>query len=106
MAEKEVFMDTKIFTGIVNDIRGAASSCMLKTEALAKADFLDDTDVGRELHSLLQEAHKMTELHRTESSEALPRALSTLRDSMITVDDALSKSLVVESPGGEKEKYE
>lgn len=104
MAEKEVFMDTGIFTGIVDDIRGAASSCILKTEPLTKADFLDDTDVGRELHSLLQEAYKMTELHRTESSEALPCALSKFRDSMIAVDDALSKNLVVESSGGSKRK--
>ncbi len=104
MAEKEVFMDTGIFTGIVDDIRGAASSCILKTEQFTKADFLDDTDVGRELHSLLQEAYKMTELHRTEASEALPCALSKLRDSMIAVDDALSKNLVVESSGGDKRK--
>lgn len=104
MAEKEVFMDTNIFTGIVDDIRGAASACILKTESLSKADFLDDTDVGRELHSLLQEAYKMTDLHRTEASEALPRALSNLRDSMIAVDDTLSKSLVVESAGGNKRK--
>lgn len=104
MAEKEVFMDTTIFTGIVDDIRGAASSCILKSEPLTKADFLDDTDVGRELHSLLQEAYKMTELHRTEASETLPCALSKLRDSMIAVDDALSKNLVVESSGGSKRK--
>ncbi|MBO4458218.1 MAG: hypothetical protein J5802_10905 [Butyrivibrio sp.] len=102
MAGKEVFMDTKVFTGIVDDIKNAASSCELQEEPLSKADFLDDTDVGKELHSLLQEAYKMTKLHRTESAESLPRALSTLRDSLIAVDDALSKSLVVESPGGDK----
>lgn len=102
MAEKEVFMDTNIFTGILDDIKGAASACILKDEPLAKADFLDDTDVGREFHSLLQEAYEMTDLHSKEASESLPRALSKLRDSMIAVDDALSKSLVVESPGGNK----
>ena len=46
MAEKEVFMDTNIFTGILDDIKGSASACILKDEPLAKADFLDDTDVG------------------------------------------------------------
>ena len=97
---KEVFMDTKVFTNIVTDIGGAASACVLSDEPLAKADFLDDSDVGKELHALLNEAYKMTELHRTETSESLPRALIKLRDSMIAVDDALSKSIVVEAPGG------
>ncbi|MEE3470205.1 MAG: hypothetical protein VZR24_06030, partial [Butyrivibrio hungatei] len=46
--------------------------------------------------------YKMTEIHRKETSESLPRALLKLRDSMVTVDDALSKSLVVESSGGSK----
>ncbi len=92
---KEVFMDTRVFTDIVKDIGGAASACILSNEPLAKADFLDDSDVGKELHFLLKEAYEMTELHRKEASESLPRALSKLRDSMIAVDDALSKSLTV-----------
>ena len=100
--ENSVFMDTGVFTGIVDDIGGAASACVLSDEPLAKADFLDNSDVGKELHALLKEAYKMTELHRTETSESLPRALLKLRDSMIAVDDALSKSLVVESLGGDK----
>ncbi|WP_026515248.1 hypothetical protein [Butyrivibrio sp. LB2008] len=99
---KEVFMDTRVFTDIVKDIGGAASACVLSNEPLSKADFLDDSDVGKELHFLLKEAYKMTELHRKETSESLPRALLKLRDSMVTVDDVLSKSLVVESPGGSK----
>ena len=99
---KEVFMNTRVFTDIVKDIGGAASACVLSDEPLAKADFLDDSDVGKELHALLNEAYKMTELHRTETSESLPRALIKLRDSMVTVDDALSKSLIVESGGGNK----
>ena len=95
-------MDTKVFTDIVTDIGGAASACTLSDEPLVKADFLDDSDVGKELHILLNEAYKMTELHRTETSESLPRALIKLRDSMIAVDDALGKSLTVESGGGNK----
>ena len=99
---KEVFMDTRVFTDIVKDIGGAASACILSNEPLAKADFLDDSDVGKELHFLLKEAYKMNELHGTETSESLPRALLKLRDSMVTVDDALSKSFTVESGGGNK----
>lgn len=95
-------MDTHVFTDIVTDIGGAASACVLPDEPLANVDFLDDSDVGKELHALLKEAYKMTELHRTETSESLPRGLLKLRDSMIAVDDALSKSLVVDSPGGNK----
>lgn len=102
MAENKVFMDTHVFTDIVTDIGGAASACVLPDEPLANVDFLDDSDVGKELHALLKEAYKMTELHRTETSESLPRGLLKLRDSMIAVDDALSKSLVVDSPGGNK----
>ena len=102
MAENKVFMDTHVFTDIVTDIGGAASACVLPDEPLANVDFLDDSDVGKELHALLKEAYKMTEIHRTETSESLPRGLLKLRDSMIAVDDALSKSLVVDSPGGNK----
>ena len=102
MAEKSVYMDTRVFTGIVKDIGSAASACILSDEPLSKAEFLDDSDVGKELHFLLKEAYKMTELHRKETSESLPKALLKLRDSMVSVDDALSKSLVVESPGGSK----
>ena len=99
---KEVFMDTKVFTDIVKNISGAASACVLPDEPFVKVDFLDDSDVGKELHVLLKEAYKMAELHRAETSESLPRALLKLRDSMIVVDDALSKSLVVEAPGGKQ----
>ena len=102
MAEKEVFMDTKVFTDIVKNISGVASACALPDEPLAKVGFLDDSDVGKELHVLLKEAYKMAELHRAETSESLPRALLKIRDSMIVVDDALSKSLVVEAPGGKQ----
>lgn len=100
--EKSVFMNTGVFSDIVKDIGEAAHACILSDEPLAKADFLDDSDVGKELHVLLKEAYKMTELHRTETSESLPKALLKLRDSMVAVDDALSKSLVVESPGRSK----
>ena len=41
---KEVFMDTRVFTDIVKDIGGAASACTLSDEPLAKVDFLDDSD--------------------------------------------------------------
>ena len=59
MAENKVFMDTHVFTDIVTDIGGAASACVLPDEPLANVDFLDDSDVGKELHALLKEAYKM-----------------------------------------------
>ena len=38
MSDKKVFMDTGIFTGIVEDIRGAASELKLKDSSLEKAE--------------------------------------------------------------------
>ena len=96
MSKNEVFMDTKVFTDIVEEIREAASNCVLSEEPLKMADCLDGFSAGRELHALLKEVYKSNDLYRNEASESLPRALLTLRDSMIAVDEEVSKSLKVE----------
>lgn len=95
MSKDEVFMDTKVFTDIVEGIREAASNCVLSEEPLKMADCLDGFSAGREIHAVLKEVYKSAELYRHEASESLPRALLTLRDSMIAVDEEVSKSLTV-----------
>ncbi len=49
MAEDKVFMDTNVFTGIVNDIRNAADSLVLSEELLSKTrDMRDQISSGVE----------------------------------------------------------
>ena len=96
MAENMVFMDTGVFTGIVEDIRGAASECVFSDSALKQADRLDTFNAGRKIHQLLKEIYKTDEMYRHESSESLPRAFLTMRDSMIAIDKAAADNLTVE----------
>ena len=96
MAENKVFMDTGVFTGIVEDIRGAASECVFSDSALKQADRLDTFNAGRKIHQLLKEIHKTDEMYRQEASESLPHAFLTLRDSMIAIDNAAANNLTVE----------
>ena len=81
MAEKMVFMDTGVFTGIVEDIRGAASECVFPDSALKQADRLDTFNAGRKMHQLLQLIHETDELYRQESAGSLPHGFLTMRDS-------------------------
>ena len=96
MAENKVFMDTRVFTGIVEDIRGAASECVFPNNALNQAGRLDTFKAGRRMHELLKKIHKTDEMYRREASESLPHAFLTMRDSMIAIDKAAADSLTVE----------
>ncbi|MBO4458146.1 MAG: hypothetical protein J5802_10535 [Butyrivibrio sp.] len=101
--EQCVFMDTNVFTGIVEDIRGAAADCVLPDSSLNSLNAWEGTGVGETIIDLIKEIHKTSDLYRTEASEALPSALNTLRDSLIAVDEELSNSLTVEKiPGGDR----
>ena len=103
MIENSVFMDTNVFTDIVENIRGTASECVLSSRALNNTLAWEGTNVGREIIETLKEIHRTSELYRLEASESLPRGFMTLRDSMIAIDDAASKNLTVEKmPGGVK----
>ncbi|MBO4457947.1 MAG: hypothetical protein J5802_09525 [Butyrivibrio sp.] len=105
MAENKVFMDTNVFTEIVDEIRGAASDCVLPDRALNSMSAWEGTDAGQEIIKLIKSINKTADLYRKEASGALPRALLTLRDSMIAVDKEVSESLSVDtasSSGGMK----
>ncbi len=96
MAENSVFMDTNVFSNIVDGINGAASECVFPDSALNQADRLDTFTAGRKIHELLLAIHKTDELYRSESSESLPHGFLTMRDSMIAIDKASAESLTVE----------
>lgn len=104
MAENSVFMDTNVFSNIVDGIRGTASECVFSDNALKQANHLDTFNAGKKIHELLAEIHKTDELYRRESSESLPHGFLTMRDSMIAIDKACAESLTVEkvSVGGLK----
>lgn len=105
MAKDSVFMDTGVFTKIVDDIKGSASECVLPDSALKAAKNLDTFNTGRLMHNMIEELHNTADLYRKEASLSLPKALFTLRDDLIAVDDALGGSISVEkqSCGGVKE---
>ncbi|WP_026515363.1 hypothetical protein [Butyrivibrio sp. LB2008] len=96
MANKDVYMDTRVFTDIVNRIGGASSKCVLSANPLSKADVFEETSVGKEMNEILKLYYKSTEVYRNETSDSLPRALLKVRDSMIEQDKILSEGLTVE----------
>ena len=101
-AEKEVFMDTNVFTNIVDNIQSAAASCVLSDEPLGIMNVMEGTDVGRKMNEILKKVYKTQDLYRHETADSLPRALLTLRDSMIEQDKIISDSLTVEKTGGKQ----
>ena len=98
--EKEVFMDTNVFTGIVGDIQNAADNLVLSDGALKSSECLEDFPAGVEILEALKEVHATSKLYRYEAAVALPKGLLTLRDSMIEVDREVSNSLRVEKNSG------
>ncbi|MBO4458110.1 MAG: hypothetical protein J5802_10355 [Butyrivibrio sp.] len=96
MAEDKVFMDTGVFTGIVNDIKSAGEGLVFSEEPQANLSALETLSVGREIIETLEQVYKNTDVYRLEVSQSLPKGLLTLRDSMINVDKAVSESLSVE----------
>ena len=97
--EDKVFMDTNVFTEIVDDIQGAANACVFPDNSISKASSLDTFDAGKEMHAILEEIHKTTEFYRHEVSESLPQGFLTMRDSMIAIDKEASESLTVDGGG-------
>ena len=102
MAGKEVFIDTNIFTNIVDDIQNAAAGCVLSDEPLGNMDVMAGTDAGRKMNEILKKVYKTQDAYRHETSDSLPRALRTLRDSMIEQDKIISDSLTAEEIGGKQ----
>ena len=98
--EDKVFMDTRVFTGIVENIRNAADHLVLSDSALNSSEFLEEFPAGVEILEALREVHETSKLYRYESAVALPKGLLTLRDSLIEVDESVSRSLKVEKTSG------
>ena len=97
MKEREVSIDTNVFTGIVEEIRNSADSLVLSERAFGSASCLEGFDAGKEIIEMLKGVHTSAKLYRQEASVSLPRALNTLRDGMIEVDKAASECLTVEN---------
>ena len=97
MAENSIYMDTNVFTDIVEKIRSTSANCVLSDGPLSKLNVFEGTNVGREMNEILKLYYKATDTYRREASESLPRALLTIRDSMIEQDGILSEGLTVET---------
>ncbi len=63
MAEKMVFMDTGVFTGIVEDIRGAADNLVFSDNALKNSDCLNGFPAGVEILEALKEVHTTSKIY-------------------------------------------
>ena len=95
MANNEVYMDTKVFTDIVNSIGTSASDCVFSGDPLDKVNIWRDTDVGKKMEQILGKVYLATDEYKALSAMTLPTAYFKLRDNMINVDDALSKGIAV-----------
>lgn len=102
MAGKEVSIDTNIFTNIVDDIQNAAAGCVLSDEPLGNMEAMTGTDAGRKMNEILKKIYKTQDAYRHETADSLPKALRTLRDSMIEQDEIISDSLTAEEIGGKQ----
>ena len=54
------------------------------------------------MNKILMKVYETQDSYKHETADSLPRALLTLRDSMIEQDKILSDSLTVEKIGGKK----
>ena len=97
MADRSVYIDTNVFTDIVENIRNTTANCILSDEPLSKLDVFNGTDIGCEMNDILELFYKATGAYRHEASESLPRALLSIRDSMIEQDKILSEGLTVDT---------
>ena len=100
MAEDRVFMDTEIFTGIVEDIRGIASELKLTESSLDGAEAVCGITGGCKMRNILEEMYRTDFLYNKVASVSLPDALLKIRDGMIAVDHAASESLTVNKGDG------
>ena len=60
MEENSVFMDTNVFTDIVENIRGAAAYSTLSEEPLQKLDAWEGISAGRKMTEILKQFYKTT----------------------------------------------
>lgn len=100
MAEEKIFMDIGIFTGIVEDIRSAASELKLTESPLDGAEAVCGITGGCKMYNILEEMYRTDYLYNKVASESLPNALLKVRDGLIAVDHAASESLTVNKGNG------
>ncbi|RKM58012.1 hypothetical protein D6853_00270 [Butyrivibrio sp. X503] len=96
MSDHSLYIDTFVYTGIVNEIKNKASSCQLAEKPLESIKTWGGTDVGKIMKEVLDSVYATEELYKKQSSYSLPAALFKLRDSVVNTDKALSKSIKVE----------
>ncbi len=90
-----IFMDTTVFTDIVNNIANAASVCRPEIENIFAAEKTLGTETMKLLSKCSEEVYETSVLFSAQAGEALPFALGTLRDSMILQDKLASEAIEV-----------
>lgn len=97
MSDKSLYIDTFMYTGIVNDIKSKAALCNLSGQPLVSVKAWDNTDIGVKMKEVLNSVYATEVLYKSQSSQSLPTALFKLRDSITSLDKTLSDSLKVDS---------
>ena len=97
MSENKVFMDSNVFTEIVESFGTSASTCVLSDAVLNNVKTWDNTAVGKKMTKLLKDVLQSSKAYNAESAVPLPPAYIKMRDSMINVDKEAASSIKVET---------
>ncbi len=97
MSDKSLYIDTFMYTGIVNEIKSKAAACNLSEKPLDSVKAWDNTDIGVKMKEVLNSVYATEVIYKSQSSQSLPAALFKLRDSITSLDKTLSDSLKVDS---------
>lgn len=93
--EKDIVMDTEVFTDIVNNIANAAIMCKPDIDTVLSSEQTLGTDIMKKLSKYSEEAYDTSIMFSSQAGETLPFALEILRDSIILQDKKASEALEI-----------
>ncbi|AOZ97287.1 MAG: hypothetical protein E7304_01295 [Butyrivibrio sp.] len=88
-----VYMDTRVFTEIVDEVRDTANMCEFSEEPLSKISAWEGTNSGHYMNKILEQVYMLASMYRQEATETLPNGLFTLRDTLIEQDKIIAGSI-------------
>ena len=89
----EVYMDTEVFTEIVDGIAFSGSQCHLDSSFVKDSEKMAKTDITDLLSEYTSKYYDFADNYKVHVSENLPHGLSTLRDSLIMQDKIISEAI-------------
>lgn len=89
----EVYMDTEVFTEIVDGIALRGHQCHLDSSFAKESEKMAKTDITDLLSEYASKYYDLADNYKVHVSENLPHGLSTLRDSLIMQDKIISEAI-------------